>query len=64
MLSALGAVRGAGEREHLMQDVVYVAIIVAFFGLSVLLVRFCDWLIGAPELELAEPAVDDEVLAA
>ena len=32
-----------------MQDVVYVAIIVAFFGLSVLLVRFCDWLIGEPE---------------
>jgi hypothetical protein len=47
-----------------MQDVVYVAVIVAFFGLSVLLVRFCDWLIGAPEQEITDTEEHEELLAA
>ena len=47
-----------------MKDVVYVAIIVAFFGLSVLLVRFCDWLIGAPEVASTDVEQDEELLAA
>jgi hypothetical protein len=47
-----------------MEDVVYVAIIVAFFGLSVLLVRFCDWLIGTPEVESTDIEDTEELLAA
>jgi hypothetical protein len=47
-----------------MEDVIYVAIIVVFFGLSVLLVRFCDWLIGEAEIENTELADTEELLAA
>ena len=47
-----------------MEDVIYVAIIVVFFGLSVLLVRFCDWLIGAPDVESTEIEDTEELLAA
>ena len=47
-----------------MEDVVYVAIIVAFFGLAVLLVRFCDWLIGEPEVENTDTEDNEELLAA
>ena len=47
-----------------MQDVIYVAIIVVFFGASVLLVRFCDWLIGTPELEISDCEDTEELLVA
>ena len=47
-----------------MADVVYVALIVAFFGLAVLLVRFCDWLIGAPEVANPDTEQAEELLAA
>jgi hypothetical protein len=36
-----------------MQDVIFVAVIIAFFGLCVLLVRACDWIIGPDEQALA-----------
>jgi hypothetical protein len=35
-----------------MADLLFIAMMVAFFGLAVLLVRACDWIIG----------VDDEVI--
>jgi hypothetical protein len=45
-----------------VKDVIFVALIVAFFVLSVLLVRFCDWLIGpadASSTDAADPEVED-----
>ena len=38
-----------------MSDIVFLAILTAFFGLAVLFVRACDWLIGPA----AAPADDD-----
>jgi len=37
-----------------MQDVVYVAVMVAFFGIAALFVVLCDKLIGTDESALAE----------
>ncbi len=37
-----------------MADIVFVAILIAFFALAALFVRACDWLIG-PDVE-APPA--------
>jgi hypothetical protein len=37
-----------------MADVGFVAIIIAFFGLAALFVRFCDQVIGADEETLAD----------
>ena len=41
-----------------MADVLFVAIVVGFFGLMVLLVRACDAIIGPDPLDL--DVVDDE----
>ena len=45
-----------------MSDVLFVAIMIAFFGLCVLLVRVCDRMIGSGEITLvdagAEPAAE------
>jgi hypothetical protein len=37
-------------------DVTFVVILIAFFALSVLFVRACDWLIGSDEAALGELA--------
>jgi hypothetical protein len=59
-----------------MQDVIFVAVMIGFFGLCVLLVRACDWIIGPDEQALAgsgggtspdasdEHDLDDEAVAA
>ena len=49
-----------------MADVAFVAIIIAFFGLAALFVRFCDSVIGADEEMLTESSAltDSEELAA
>jgi hypothetical protein len=49
-----------------MADVAFVAIIIAFFGLAALFVRFCDQVIGADEEPLADASelTDSEELAA
>jgi hypothetical protein len=49
-----------------MADVAFVAIIIAFFGLAALFVRFCDSVIGADDEMLADEPVstDSERLAA
>jgi len=46
-----------------MQDVIYIALIVAFFGLAALFVKGCDLIIGPDEDVLSESAgiaEDDE----
>jgi hypothetical protein len=47
--------------ESTMQDVVYVAVMIAFFALSALFVVACDRIIGSDEAALAEtlPAFDE-----
>jgi hypothetical protein len=49
-----------------MADVAFVAIIIAFFGLAALFVRFCDQVIGVDEETLTESSelADSEELAA
>ena len=59
-----------------MQDVIFVAVMIGFFGLCVLLVRACDWIIGSDEQAMAgsgggtspdasdEPEDEDEAVAA
>ena len=43
-----------------MADVIYLLVVVAFFGLMVLLVRFCDHIIGPDDgLNDASERVDD-----
>jgi hypothetical protein len=44
-----------------MQDVVYVAVMIAFFALSALFVVGCDRIIGSDEAALADtlPAFDE-----
>ena len=41
-----------------MADVIFILIVVAFFGLMVLLVRFCDRIIGSDDdlTTVADPA--------
>jgi len=40
-----------------MADVLFVLMVVAFFGLMVLLVRFCDQIIGPDEIATAPESV-------
>ncbi len=47
-----------------VSDVVFVAIIVVFFALSVMLVRFCDWLIGPADASSTDVEVSEELRAA
>jgi hypothetical protein len=49
-----------------MSDIVFLAILAAFFGLAVLFVRACDWLIGPAEAlpDSDADAADAEELAA
>jgi hypothetical protein len=47
-----------------VSDVVFVAIMVVFFGLAVLLVRFCDWLIGPAESSSTDAEGIEELQAA
>ena len=58
-----------------MQDVIFVAVMIGFFGLCVLLVRACDWIIGPDEAAMAgsggtspdetdEPDLDDRAVTA
>ncbi len=47
-----------------MQDIVFVTVIVGFFALCVLFVRFCDWLIGPQEQASSDRLVDQELEAA
>ena len=50
-----------------MADLIYVAVLVAFFALAALFVRACDHIIGADDTAATgsrEPASDDEVRAA
>jgi hypothetical protein len=42
-----------------MADVVYVAILVGFFGLMVALVKACDAIIGPDPLDLDELVLDE-----
>ncbi len=57
-------------KEAIVQDVVYVAVLFAFFALAALFVVGCDRIIGPDELELGdaapggEPAPIDEEMAA
>jgi hypothetical protein len=48
-----------------MADVLFILIVVAFFGLMVLLVKFCDRVIGPDESRPAEvePDTTDETVA-
>ena len=47
-----------------VSDVVFVLIMVVFFALSVLLVRFCDWLIGPGDVLSTDSDTADELQAA
>ena len=48
-----------------MADIVYIAVIVAFFALSALFVRVCDRIIGADEgPALVSEAVSEEPVGA
>jgi hypothetical protein len=49
-----------------MADVAFVAIIIAFFGLAALFVRFCDSVIGADDETLGDDSerAESERLAA
>jgi hypothetical protein len=50
-----------------MSDVIFLAIIVAFFALAVLFVRLCDRIIGSDEEALAgapQAAPEEEAVAA
>ena len=49
-----------------MRDIVFLATMLAFFALCVLLVRACDRLIGADDVDTAgsEAEPDDERIAA
>lgn len=44
-----------------MSDVVFVAIILAFFAFAVLFIRICDWLIGSDEEAMGQPDVEPSV---
>jgi hypothetical protein len=47
-----------------MADVLFIAILVAFFGLCVGFVRICDRVIGVDDLSPVAAVDDDESLAA
>jgi hypothetical protein len=49
-----------------MLDLLFIAIVIAFFGLAALFVRFCDSVVGPDEAALAQTddvEVADEVVA-
>jgi len=48
--------RSVNVKEAIVQDVVYVAVLFAFFALAALFVVGCDRIIGPDEVELADAA--------
>lgn len=47
-----------------MSDVLFVAIMIAFFGLCVVLVRVCDRMIGSGDVTFADAGQEEEQLVA
>ncbi len=45
-----------------MRDLIFVALIVAFFALSVVFVRLCERIVGAGEVVVADVSTTDEPL--
>jgi hypothetical protein len=47
-----------------MADLLFVALLIGFFALSVVFVRACERILGADELEVLEMTDSDEAVAA
>jgi hypothetical protein len=45
-----------------MADLLFIGLMVVFFGLAVLLVRVCDRIIGDDEVSLGSPSTEDEIV--
>jgi hypothetical protein len=49
----------SGKEGDVMADLIYVVVIVAFFGLAVLLVRACEHIIGPDDLAMTNGDGED-----